>query len=469
MNLPPQNTGFLAALPHSLRERIVLLLPTFLLIVITANAPIAIAQNLDGPIPVVLLQSEDGYQLRRGGEPYFIKGVGGDASKEILRDCGGNSFRTWGVDEKTLEQLDEAHRLGLCVTVGIWLGHTQHGFDYDDDDAVAKQLSDAARAVRQYKNHPAVLMWALGNEMEINNESAKLWPAIEQLAAMVKEIDPLHPTMTVIAELGQDNVEQIHRHCPSIDLIGVNSYGGAASLGKRYRTAGGTKPYLITEFGPPGTWETPVNRFGAAEELTSTRKADFYREAYQSSVLGQPGLCLGSYAFHWGNKIEATATWFGMFLPDGSRLAAVDTMQELWNAHSPPLPCPKIIELKLTSNDQVPQGETVTAEVVIHNARQPNTEQSSTEALSIQWTLYREQASYAVQGTGAAPSAFFPDAIQNNGSEKVRVIMPQSDGIYRLYCTVRNRSKNQVARAAVGSLPIEVNGNVTTSNSTRNN
>ena len=48
--------------------------------------------------------------------------------------------------------LDEAHALGLSVTVGIWLGHERHGFDYADEAQVAEDVrlgrysaADAAR------------------------------------------------------------------------------------------------------------------------------------------------------------------------------------------------------------------------------------------------------------------------------------------------------------------------------------
>src|SRR4051794_12501165 len=70
-------------------------------------------------VPVELKKVGDGWQLLRDGKPYFIQGAGGDASKKLLVDCGGNSFRTWGADDID-KQLDEAQKLGLTVTVGIW-------------------------------------------------------------------------------------------------------------------------------------------------------------------------------------------------------------------------------------------------------------------------------------------------------------------------------------------------------------
>ena len=73
--------------------------------------------------PAVKIVGQDGaFKLYRNGSPYFIKGAGGDGSKTVLHDLGGNSFRTWGADNAG-PLLDEAQKLGMTVTLGIWLGH----------------------------------------------------------------------------------------------------------------------------------------------------------------------------------------------------------------------------------------------------------------------------------------------------------------------------------------------------------
>ncbi len=106
--------------------------------------------------PVELKRTKGSWALLRGGEPYFIRGAGGNHSLELLAAAGANSVRTW--DAEDLEPLlDEAHALGLTVTVGIWLGHQRHGFDYDDPEQVAEQRQRVRRAVLRYKDHPAVL------------------------------------------------------------------------------------------------------------------------------------------------------------------------------------------------------------------------------------------------------------------------------------------------------------------------
>ncbi len=118
-------------------------------------APLAASADA---IPVRLQRTKQGWQLLRGGKPYFIRGAGGEASLEELAAAGANSVRTWGADGLDA-RLDEAHALGLSVTVGIWLGHERHGFDYGDPEQVAAQLERARRAVLRYKDHPALLMW----------------------------------------------------------------------------------------------------------------------------------------------------------------------------------------------------------------------------------------------------------------------------------------------------------------------
>ena len=56
---------------------------------------------------------------------------------EALAAAGANSVRTWSTDGAG-DILDEAPRHGLTVTVGIWLGHERHGFDYGNAEAVAR-------------------------------------------------------------------------------------------------------------------------------------------------------------------------------------------------------------------------------------------------------------------------------------------------------------------------------------------
>src|SRR5436305_489292 len=96
-------------------------LPLSMLLACLATVPTAAAPAKGKPSLVRVVKSGDGWQLLRDGQPYFIKGAGGDGSRALLARAGGNSIRTWGAD-KLDKVLDEAHSHGLSVTVGIWLG-----------------------------------------------------------------------------------------------------------------------------------------------------------------------------------------------------------------------------------------------------------------------------------------------------------------------------------------------------------
>ena len=112
---------------------------------------------------------------------------------------------------------------------------------------VAEQFERVRRDVLAYKDHPALLIWGVGNEMEgfAEGDDAAVWSHVQAVAAMIKDLDPHHPTMTVTADIGGQRVEAVHRLCPDIDIMGINSYGGMPSIPDRYRQAGGTKPVII--------------------------------------------------------------------------------------------------------------------------------------------------------------------------------------------------------------------------------
>lgn len=401
------------------------------------------------PVAVRLEQTAEGYQLVRGGEPYFIRGAGGDGSLAMLAKAGGNSVRTWGAD-KIDAKLDEAHRLGLTVAVGIWLGHERHGFDYNNADQVAAQFESTRRIIERLKDHPAVLLWGLGNEMEgyERGDNAAIWSAVNSLAGLAKQLDPNHPTMTVIAEIGGDRVKNIHRLCPNIDIVGINSYGGVATLPKRYAEAGGTKPFIVTEFGPPGVWESPKNAWGVCRELTSTEKAAIYRTDYEQAIASQAGKCLGSYVFAWGHKQEATATWFGMLLADGSKLAAVDTMTELWSGKPPANRCPTIKSLTLDGPAEIDPAATVRAKL---EASDPDGDQ-----IKVRWVLSREAEVLASGGDVEPVPEVFSGAVTEAGDRHALVKMPTEPGGYRLFVYLSDGRGS----AAVGNLPLLVKGEV---------
>jgi hypothetical protein len=400
------------------------------------------------PIPVELQRTDDGWQLLRGGEPFLIKGAGGDGPLDELAAAGANSIRTWGGDVGTL--LDDAHALGMTVTVGIWLGHERHGFDYGDEEQVAAQLEQAREIVLKYKDHPALLMWGVGNEMEgfDDGNNPAIWEAVNDIAAMIKELDPNHPTMTTTAFVHGERIEFLHNRSPAIDIHGVNAYGGAQVVPQFLEDGGATKPFVLTEFGPLGPWEMAKTDWGAPIEQTSTAKADFYRESYEKAIEASPGMALGAYAFLWGNKMEATETWFGMLLDDGSPTGAVDTMTEIWSGAAPANLAPTVEPVQVDGSTRLEPGQTIEVSTSLADPEGAD--------LRVEWVLRAESGDYLTGGDYRPPAPDIAGAIIESRVDGAQVRMPEEPGPYRLFVYAWDEG----GKVATANLPLLVKGEV---------
>jgi hypothetical protein len=378
---------------------------------------------------VKLVQDADGsWQLFRNGALYFVKGAGGGGRKDLLAEIGGNSIRTWGVGDDTAAMLDEAYRLGLSVTLGYWMRHERHGFNYDDAVKVARQHAKLLEAVRTFKDHPALLCWAIGNEAELagGGKNPNLWKAIGAAATAIKQIDPHHPTMTVIADLAHGkNIENIKQYCSDIDIVGINAYGGVYNVARRFASCDPCRPYLLTEYAPAN--ELGKTSWGRVKEMNSSEKAAQFAKQYKAAVADQPGLCLGSYLFTWGRKSEVTETMFGTFTQDGSRTEAIETFRSIYGGQPAANVPPQVTATKLSKNKLAPEAK-ATASI----------ELTTTDggALSYTWVLRYELGS-TMGGDRSRESKIVEGAVVGDGP-CATLTAPSEPGHYRLYVQVND-------------------------------
>ena len=381
-------------------------------------------------------QPDGSYSLLRNGEPYHVKGAGiGTGDLALLKASGGNSIRTWGirdlekmVDGKPL--LDRAHELGITVTVGLWVQHVRHGFDYGDAEFIERQRTRVREAVLKYKDHPALLTWGLGNEMEAFMEGetdVRIWKELNHLAGMIKELDPHHPVMTVLASATPSKVEAIHEHYPNIDILGVNAYGAAAGVGGSLLESGWDGPYMLTEFGVLGTWEVRKTPWGAPIEPDPSTKAGETYTAYTLDRDNNAGRNLGSHVFFWGQKQETTSTWFGMFLETGEKLPRVDAMAYAWTGEWPENRTPKLQSLETpVAFKEVSPGSSSWAEADIVDREG--------DELSYTWEILGESTDRRVGGDAEAVPPSFPDTIKKGqGTSRIEFRAPDQPGAYRLF------------------------------------
>lgn len=302
------------------------------------------------PSQVRITTDADGrHTLLRNEKPYLARGANWPTPSTVgaLVAAGGNSIRTYGDEIEWMLPLARQH--GLTVLLGLHIGRERQGFDYTDQAALDAQFERLRATVHRYKNEPELLAWAIGNEPELNAaNTVPLWREVNRIARMIREEDPHHPVITVVAGFNQSKIAQLVAHCPDLDALGVNWYGPADRWPDNLRAYGWIKPYLHTEFGPYGYWPGAggpgSTSWGAPIEQTSTEKAALYLANWRDAVTSRAGRSLGGYAFIWGPKQERTATWFSMHLFTGERTALVDAMHTAWTGSPPPLPAPEILE-----------------------------------------------------------------------------------------------------------------------------
>jgi hypothetical protein len=388
----------------------------------------------NGPVKVQILETNGGYQLYVDHKPFYIKGAGIEfGSQEKLKEHGGNSFRTWSTyngRDTGQEILDRALTNGLYVTMGLDMGHERHGFDYNDTNAVAKQFESIRAQVMEYKDSPALIIWAIGNELNLDGKNPKVWDAVNDISRMIHQIDPNHLTTTPLAGFKQDVVQEVESRAPDLDFLSFQMYYDIINLPKYLREAAWDKPYLVTEWGATGHWEVGKTDWGAPIENDSTTKAGFYKMRFEKVIQADSKYCIGSYVFLWGNKQERTPTWYGMFLDSGEETAAVDTMQYLWTGSWPAIRSPKIKGAWLNGktayeNVHLQPGETYSAKVQASDYNHIS--------LSYKWVVMEESTDLKTGGDFERKPQSLPGLVQKVEDGEIILKAPSKPGAYRLF------------------------------------
>jgi hypothetical protein len=402
----------------------------------------------------VEVRNVDGrWQLYVNHQPFYIKGAGLEhGDQEKLAAHGGNSFRTWHTEngrETGRQVLDRAHKNGLYVTMGLDMIPERHGFDYSDTNAVARQLAGIKVEVLKYKDHPALLMWDIGNELNLNATNQKVWDAVNDVSRMIHQVDPNHPTTTSIAGFNKELVNQIKTRAPDLDLLAIQMYADIVNLPRYLRAAGWDGPYVVTEWGATGHWEVGKTEWGAPIEDDSTTKAELYRKRYEIAISSDTNRCLGSYVFLWGQKQERTPTWYGMFLKSGEETETVDVLQYLWTGGWPDARSPELKGFWLAGktaheNVHLIPGQEYPAKVVV----QP----LNPSPLTYSWEIMPESAAETAGGDFESTPARLPGLVSQNNDGMADVKAPAKPGAYRLFAYVITGN----GKAAYANIPFYV-------------
>jgi len=391
---------------------------------------------------VVIKKEQNTYKLYRNGLPYFIKGAGGYNYYDKLKEYGGNSVRLWSTDNAQ-QYLDKAHELGLSVTLGLDMGQERRGFDYNNKKAVQEQFERLKKEVLKYKDHPALLMWGIGNEVDQFAKNYNVWYAVNDLAKFVHEVDPHHPTTTMLAGVPKQHVREIVKRTPHLDILSINTFKWIEPVRRDITEAGWTGPYLIGEWGATGYWESDTVPWGTFIEETSTQKAKVCAERYEIGIVKNMDRCLGSYVYYWGNKQARTHTLLSLFSENGEEIGVQDILQKAWAGKIPLNKAPEILPIGI-DDFQTHKGVYLnpgSKHMAYTDAKDPDDDK-----LYYYWEIYHESKEKKEGGDLEAKPAALKGLISDPRAKNLSFTAPKEQGPYRLFVTVYD-AHNHIATA----------------------
>lgn len=317
------------------------------------------------PSKVQIDLADGEFVLYKNGQPYTVRGAGLNTTDEnkirALREAGGNTFRTWSTND-AVTHLALAQKYGLMVLMGIDLQKELHHFDYNDDVAVAEQFEWVKAQILAYKDHPNLLGWIVANEPNLlfNDDGSladvnpKVYDAINDIIQFIHEVDPYHPVTYSFAGVNEGHIKTALARTPSVDFLSVQVYGDVDTVNTAISDLNLNLPFMVTEFGSTGHWETPSTSWGREIEEPSGLKADRLANRLASVFAdNQTNQNIGHFVFYWGQKQERTPTWYGLFDKNGNADARIDEMTKFWSGKYPQNHAPRVSEILLNGSTAI--------------------------------------------------------------------------------------------------------------------
>jgi len=228
----------------------------------------------------------DGRRLLVDGKSFFVKSVGYspvpigvDASAQppygdyftnsndsfyvrdipVLKALGTNALKLWGwnISADHSDFLDLAIANDIWVIPTFWMGPGTYP-NLADSRVIAQVTADFQTWLSAINNHPAVLFYNIGSDLNADwnygAERDAVYSLIDKLAALGKSLQPANASRPFSTALNdQHALEDINKYeasTPNIAIWSVNAYRGCSFKGIFTQFAAASRrPLFISEFG----------------------------------------------------------------------------------------------------------------------------------------------------------------------------------------------------------------------------
>jgi hypothetical protein len=209
---------------------------------------------------------------------------------ELMARADVNTIRTY-------EPLTNLEVLDKLWDYGIWVMNTVYPNGAADPQT-------AVDVVNQVKDHPAILMWVIGNEWNYNGLYARMTKGqsierINTVAKLVKEADPAHPVSSIYGGIPS---KWTINSMPDVDIWGLNVYSGA-SFGGLFRNweTRSDKPMYLGEYGADA-FNAYVYREDQKAQADATKWLTGEIVKHSSAQRRRSGSCLGGLLFEFADE-----------------------------------------------------------------------------------------------------------------------------------------------------------------------
>ncbi len=230
---------------------------------------------------------------------------------------GANTIRLWGWNNTAdhTDFLNSAYNNGtdpIYVIVSFWMGPSAYP-NISKPETRAQIRSDFRNMVAAHKGSPAVLMWAIGNELNapwMYGNNTDLFSLINEMAQVAheKEGANYHPVTTPLMHIDLINtISAYNDTMTALDIWSVQIYRGNSfgTLFEDYKNVSG-KPLVITEYGI----DAYDNRNSTEYELIGTPYQAEYASALWNEIMANSNVTSGASIMAYSDE-----WWKGKYTP----------------------------------------------------------------------------------------------------------------------------------------------------------